>query len=251
MTSEIELSDRLAARKRPEGWPLMYQSWGNLLFMHWRLPADLIRPHIPEPVQIDTFDSSAWIAITPFELWNVRPIFVPPIPFFSDFCEINVRTYVYYENVPGVWFFSLDANSVLAVLGARLFYSLPYHNAEMSLRRTGKSINFSSNRSNQEHGGFDAAWFIENGEAKTSEPGSLEFFLTERYCLYTLYEHDLYRCRIHHQPWELGPARPENLSTDLFSADGLPTPEGDPILHAARPVDVEVWPLAKISTLAQ
>ena len=82
----IELNDRLAARARPEGWPLMYQSWLNLLFMHWQVPVEQVRPLIPKPIEIDTFDGSAWIAITPFELSNVRPIFVPPIPFVSEFC---------------------------------------------------------------------------------------------------------------------------------------------------------------------
>src|SRR3954466_16034111 len=90
-----QLDDRLRARIRPRGWPIMYQSWGKLLFMHWRLPVDALRPHIPEALGIDTFDGSAWIAITPLDLWNVRPIFVPPVPFVSDFHELNVRTYVF------------------------------------------------------------------------------------------------------------------------------------------------------------
>ena len=246
----IELNDRLATRARPEGWPLMYQSWLNLLFMHWRLPVEQVRPLIPKPIEIDTFDGSAWVAVTPFELSNVRPIFVPPIPFVSEFCEINVRTYVYYKNVPGVWFFSLDANSMLAVMGARLAYRLPYHNAEQSLNKNGDSIHFRSKRSDSD-AEFEAKWMIKDGEAKISEPGSLEFFLTERYCLYTTYGRDLYRCRIHHEPWRLGPARIENYSTDLFAANALSVPEGEPILHAARPVDVEVWPLAKISSAVQ
>ena len=251
MKGPIELSHRLAARTRPEGWPLMYQSWGNLLFMHWRVPFEELRPHIPEPLEIDTFDGSAWVAITPLTLWNVRPIFVPPLPFISEFRELNVRTYVYYEGVPGVWFFSLDANSWLAVTGARLFYLLPYYNAEMELTRSVTTTDFRSERHDENGGSFDARWTITNEKPATSEPGSLEFFLTERYCLYTASDSDVYRCRIHHQPWKLGAAALESYETDIFAANGLPTPSDDPLLHAADPVDVEVWGLEKITKIAQ
>src|SRR5881394_718396 len=104
------LSDRISARRRPDGLPLMHQSWGSLLFIHWAVPGTVLRPFIPDRLEIDTFDDTAWLAITPFTLWNVRPTFVPPLPWFSNFHELNLRTYVYLDGVPGVWFFSLDAN---------------------------------------------------------------------------------------------------------------------------------------------
>ena len=251
MDDAVDISDRLAARARPGGWPLMYQSWRNLLFMHWRLPVQELRPHIPEPLEIDTFDGSAWIAITPLSLWNVRPIFVPPVPFVSEFLEINVRTYVHYENVPGVWFFSLDANSWFAVAGARLFYLLPYHIAEMESERVDQTIDFRSERQDGKGGSFNARWTSTSENLAMSTPGSLEFFLTERYCLYTASRRDIYRCRIHHQPWKLGAATVESFETDLFAANELPTPAGSPLLHATEPVDVEVWGLERITKVAK
>jgi uncharacterized protein len=247
MDDALDISDRLAARTRPDGWPLMYQSWGNLLFMHWRIPVQELRPHIPEPLEIDTFDGSAWIAITPLALWNVRPIFVPPLPFVSEFLEINVRTYVYYENVPGVWFFSLDANSWLSVTGARLFYLLPYYTAEIDLARVDRTTDFRSERQERKGGSFSARWTITKENLETSTPGSLEFFLTERYCLYTANDSDIYRCRIHHQPWKLGAATVESFETGLFAANELSTPSGSPLLHATAPLDVEVWGLERIT----
>jgi uncharacterized protein YqjF (DUF2071 family) len=111
----------------------MYQSWGKLLFMHWQTPPEAIRRLIPGRLSIDTFDGKAWVGLTPFTIWDARPIFMPPMPWLSDFHELNVRTYVHLDGVPGVWFFSLDANSKAAVIGARTFFHLPYFNAHISL----------------------------------------------------------------------------------------------------------------------
>lgn len=117
----------------------MHQSWGKLLFMHWQLPAEALRPFIPARLSIDTFRGQAWIAATPFTVWDARPVFTPPLPWLSDFHEINVRTYVHLDGVPGVWFFSLDANSLVAVLGARTFFHLPYHVAQINLAQEGQT----------------------------------------------------------------------------------------------------------------
>ena len=112
--------ERLSVRARPPGWPIMYQTWDKLLFLHWSLPAELLRPLIPEPLVIDTFEGAAWISITPFTMWGVRSVFLPPLPTLSRSHELNVRTYIHLDGVPRIWFFSLDANNLLAVLGARL-----------------------------------------------------------------------------------------------------------------------------------
>src|SRR5215218_8745424 len=133
MPTEPTLEDRVNARQRPDGSPVMNQSWDKMLFMHWKVPVEILRPLIPEPVQIDTFEGDAWIALAPFTLWNVRPVYVPPIPLLSSFHETNVRTYVHLDGVPGVWFFSLDANSAMTVWGARLFYYLPYFYSQIEL----------------------------------------------------------------------------------------------------------------------
>ena len=138
--------DRLSIRSQPRGWPLMHQTWGKLLFMHWPISAELLRPLIPQELEIDTFDDKAWIGVVPFTMWGIRASFLPSIPGTSAFHELNVRTYVHYQGVPGVWFFSLDAASRLAVWGARRFYHLPYFNAEMDLRQNGNTIEYSSQR---------------------------------------------------------------------------------------------------------
>ena len=245
-TDVPHIAARLSARLRPEGWPVMYQSWGSLLFMHWRVAPDLLRPLIPEPLQIDTFDDSAWLAITPFTLWGARPIFAPPFPWISNFHEINVRTYVYLDGVPGVWFFSLDASSTLPVLAARALFHLPYHDAEIDLDKKNGAVDYSMKRPDRNNpAAFTARWAI--GDAlPESAPGTLAFFLTERYCLYTQHSGDIYRCRISHKPWPLQQAELKSYKTNLFESNTHPAPAGDPMVYGGGPVDVEVWPLEKV-----
>jgi len=206
----------------------MHQNWGKLLFMHWPIGTELLRPLIPAQLSIDTFKGSAWIGVVPFTMWGIRASFLPTIPRTSAFHELNVRTYVHYQGVPGVWFFSLDAASRLAVWGARRFYHLPYFNAEMDLSQSGNSIEYSSQRIDTltygeffraERGGFpaclDGHCFRDGAHAELkvnwnigeplppSKPDSLLFFLTERYCLYALRRGQIYRSRIFHEPWPL------------------------------------------------
>ena len=124
----------------------MYQSWGKLLLLHWPLPAESLRPLIPDPLVVDTFDGAAWVGITPFTMWGVRPVFFPPLPLLSESHELNVRTYVQLDGIPGIWFFSLDANNPIAALGARLAFHLPYFNARIDLEQQGRTIHFASRR---------------------------------------------------------------------------------------------------------
>jgi uncharacterized protein YqjF (DUF2071 family) len=249
MKEQLSDLDRLAVRERPEGQPIMHQDWGKLLFMHWRIREESLRPLIPERLQIDTFDGSAWIAITPFTMWDIRafPPYLPPVPGLSSMHELNVRTYVHLDGVPGVWFFSLDANGSVAVVTARTFFHLPYFNAEMQLEKSGKTIVYSSSRT--EHGApaaeFDATWKI--GETLAySHPGSLEFFLTERYCLYAAHKQKLYRCRIFHQPWPLQKADLSTFNSTMIESHGLPTPKDAPLLHYAEEISVDIWSLAEV-----
>ncbi|HYP28155.1 MAG TPA: DUF2071 domain-containing protein [Blastocatellia bacterium] len=240
------MSDRVSIRERPEGSPIMYQSWGKLLFMHWPIPVEALRPLIPERLSVDTFDGKAWIGLIPFTIWNARPIFMPPLPWASDFHEINVRTYVHLDGVPGVWFFSLDANSLVAVLAARTFFHLPYYNARISLEQRDNTITYSTTRQGAgPHAEFNATWRV-GPDLPEAKPGSLDFFLVERYCLYASDEKSLYRCRIFHRPWPLQEADLTAYDSTMIEADGLPTPGGEPLLHCAGPVDVEVWPLEEV-----
>jgi uncharacterized protein len=226
----------------------MHQDWGKLLFMHWRIDAGLLRPLIPHKLEIDTFDGSAWIAIAPFTMWNIQalPPFIPALPGLRALHEMNVRTYVHADQIPGVWFFSLDANSAAAVLSARTFYFLPYYQAMIDLKEKHGRIDYSSTRIDDPPARLEASWTI-GDELPTSEPGSLDFFLTERYCLYSARERELYRARIHHQPWPLRNATLHSLQSTMIESHGLPSPPGDPILHYCEELNVDIWPLENVS----
>jgi uncharacterized protein YqjF (DUF2071 family) len=225
----------------------MHQNWGKLLFIHWAIDAELLRPLIPAQLTIDTFDDKAWIGVIPFTMWGIRASFMPPIPGTRAFHELNVRTYVHCNGVPGVWFFSLDAANSLAVWGARKFYYLPYFNADMSLEQTGNSINYHSRRVDPRGAPaeLESSWSI--GEPlPTAEPGSLEFFLTARYCLYSRHRDQLYRSRIFHQPWPLQTASLNSYESTMIESLGLEQPKGDPVLHYAESIAVDIWPLKKV-----
>lgn len=238
--------DRLSIRERPEGLPIMYQSWRKLLFMHWPLAPEVLRPFIPEKLRIDTYQGQAWIAVTPFIVRHARPVFFPPLPLLSHFSEINVRTYVHYEGVPGVWFFSLDASSVVAVVGARTAFHLPYHTADMDCRDDSSRITYRSSRlTAPQPVEFEAGWQKGDllGEAA---PDSLEFFLVERYCLYAMHGVDLYRSRIHHPPWKLQRAELLSCRSTMIEGQRLPVPGGTPLLHYSEIQDTAIWPIKRV-----
>ncbi len=225
----------------------MYQSWGKLLFMHWRIAEKDLRPIIPAEISIDTFDGSAWIGIVPFTMWGIRACFLPAIPGTSAFHELNVRTYVHYEGVPGVWFFSLDAANALAVWGARTFYYLPYFNARMDLEQSDNQIVYDSTRVDGRGApaSFHGTWEI--GETlPRSELGSIEFFLTERYCLYAARRDRIYRSRISHPPWPLQDVKLVSHKSTMVAALGLPEPDDEPLLHYAESIAVDIWPLQRV-----
>lgn len=226
----------------------MRQWWGKLLFMHWPLAPSLIRPLVPPQLSVDTYDGQAWVGVVPFTMWGVRPYFTPAVPGLSAFHELNVRIYVHHDGVPGVLFLSMDINSALARWGGRQFFFLPYYDAEMSLEQMGHTIVYHSARTSSDAraASFDATWSF--GEPlQSSAPDSLTFFLTERYCLYTAYREQLYRCRIFHQPWPLRTAELSAHRSTLLEALGLPSPAGDPLLHYAEALKVDIWPLRRVA----
>lgn len=233
----------------------MHQNWGKLLFMHWPIDAELLRPLLPSQLEIDTFDGSAWIGVVPFTMWGIRASFLPPIPGTNAFHELNVRTYVHFKGTPGVWFFSLDAASRAAVWGARRFYHLPYFNARVRLNQSDDTITYSSRRSDRRGAPAElqASWRIGNALPPT-EPGSLDFFLTERYCLYSFHRDRIYRSRIFHEPWPLRtatlvsepPGSADGSQSRMIEALGIVQPSGPPLLHYAESLAVDIWRLRRL-----
>jgi uncharacterized protein YqjF (DUF2071 family) len=223
------------------GW-VMGQTWEDLLFAHWRVPVEEVRRHVPHQLEVDEHDGSAWVGITPFRLTGLRGRGTVPLPYVSSFLELNVRTYVRADEKPGIWFFSLDASSRLAVEVARRTYRLPYFHARMSATRSGDWIAYECARLS-EPGRVFSGRYRPSGSAFTAEPGSLEWFLAERYCLYTTDQRgSLARADIHHELWPLQPAEAE---IGLASISPL-EPEGDPLLHFSRQQDVVIWPLERV-----
>jgi uncharacterized protein YqjF (DUF2071 family) len=219
--------------------------WVDLAFLHWPVNAAEIRKLVPSALQLDTFDDSAWIGVTPFRMTHVRPTLGPPIPTATDFPELNVRTYVSHGGRHGVWFFSLDAASRLAVFGARLVVNLPYFHARMDERRLGNDVHYDSIRAGS---GTPAAEFRARyrptGDVSRSAPGSFEYWSTERYCLFsTLVTGRLLRLDIEHAPWPLQPASADIERNTMAAASGIALPSQAPRVHFAAQLDVVAnWP---------
>jgi len=222
----------------------MGQTWEDLLFAHWRVSADELRAYVPEGLEIEEHSGSAWLGVVPFTLTNLRARGLLPLPRVSSFLELNVRTCVRAaDGKPGVWFLSLDAASRLAVAAARRTYKLPYFHARMSATTDREWIAYECARI-AEPGRVFSGRYRPTADASTAEPGSLESFLTERYCLYSTDERDrLYRAEIHHAPWPLQPAEAE---IELVSIAPLAL-EGDAVCHFSRRQDVLVWPLRPVA----
>jgi len=219
----------------------MMQSWRDLLFAHWRVPADILSTLVPAPLELDTFNGETWLAVTPFYLrMKTRGL-----PFTHCFPEMNCRTYVTFGGKRGIFFFSLDAGSRLAVWGARTFYLLPYFNAHMRASKNGARIKYFSRRNL--NGATFKAEYEAHGPVRASVRSSLEHWLTERYCLYTHARGHVYRGEIHHVPWPLQDANCQLSENTIAAAAGIQLPDTAPLLHFARELDVLIWPLRRAS----
>ncbi len=242
--SEGVAIDRTSIRQPPGGWPIMYQTWDKLLFLHWPVEIQSLRRLIPAGLEIDPWQGTAWVGVTPFTISSARLPLSPAVPFLSASHELNVRTYVHRNGVPGVWFLSLDASNALAVWGARIGYSLPYVRATMDLRCHDERIEFHSVRA--EPGPvpaeFHASWRL-GEQLPEAELDSQEFFLIERYCLYSSDGERLYRARIFHRPWPLRAAQVEHLDSSMVASHGLRVTDSKPLVHAqAAALKVQIWP---------
>jgi len=221
----------------------MGMTWLDLLFMHWPVDAEALRPLVPPSLGIDTFEGSAWLGVVPFRMTGVRPHFLPAVSGVSNFPEINLRTYVTAGDRPGVWFFSLDAHNRLAVRLARATFHLPYFDAEMSCDASGGEVDYRSVRTHRDAppAGFEAR-YRPVGEPFESGRDTIENFLTERYCLYSAdIKGVVRRGEVHHQMWPLQPAEVEVRTLSMTGQIGLELPETDPILHFSRRLDVLAW----------
>ncbi|MBU6181168.1 MAG: DUF2071 domain-containing protein [Verrucomicrobia bacterium] len=244
---------REAARQRPpHELPAMRQTWSELLFLHWTADPDVWRKTLPDGLHLDTFDGAAWVGVVPFRMERIRPWCLPPVPWLSWFLELNVRTYVHDdEGNPGVWFHSLDTNRWPAYKIARSSFKLPYFHAAMRTARGADGwIDYQCRR----RGETVTAGFRYRPDDSTAPriaiPGSHEFFLLERYLLFSHNAKDgrLFSGRVHHSPYHYRGVAVEEWSSLPARWDGLPVLEGPPV-HAcgAEAVDVEVFALRELT----
>ena len=238
--------DRITPTMRPNLPAAGTQKWRDLLFVHWTFPASVLRPLVPAVLDLDTWEGSegrVHVGLVPFVMQGIRSSWMPKIVGL-DFLETNVRTYVSYRGRPGVYFFSLDASSWLAVQVARIGWGLPYFHADMSIDKAGDAMAY---RSERKSGGakIDTKWRL--GEMLgPSAPGTLEHFLLERYLLFSEKGGQLYEGQVHHAPYPAQRAQLDALEETLVSAAGLPTHGAPESVHFASGVDVEVfgpWPV--------
>ncbi len=241
-------------------WPLpagrfnWRQSWIDLLFAHWRIDANLLRPLVPKELEIQEFDGSSWIGVVPFRMENVMLRGVPNMPWVSAFAELNVRVYVEYKGRSGVWFLSLDAANSVAVWAARKFFHLPYYWAAIQIQERDGGFDYASKRrrgglgagkSGQNFANFQAS-YKPISAVYEAQPGTLEHWLTERYCLFAQSPAgELFSADVHHVPWPLQKAEATISENRLFEPHNL-TVEGPPeLLHFSKSIDVAVWNLQR------
>lgn len=220
----------------------MQQTWNDLLFAHWPIDPDVMRPLVPSVLALDTFNGKCWIAVAPFHMSEIRGRWMPQIPGLSAFPELNVRTYVKRGGKPGVYFFSLDAGSRVAAWTARLTYHLPYFHARMSSIDRDGWLHYHSIRDSAAElkGRFRPVTPVQ-----LRNPATLEHWLSERYCLYAVHHGVVYRAEIHHEPWPLQDAECEFSINSVAASAGIQLPGIQPLAHFARRLEVLIWPLKR------
>lgn len=246
--------DRISPALEPAQQVVMYQNWHHLLFLHWEVPAGDLQALVPHGLTVDTHEGKAYVGVVPFTLTGVRPVLLPPLPGVSSFHEVNVRTYVHRKGGdPGVWFFSLDASSSIAVEAARAAYHLPYFKARMDFSASEAAlpeVAFQSHRDDP-RGASPAHAHLryrpEEGPAAAARPGSLEHFLVERYILYAEdASRQLWRARVHHQPYPIQRAEVMQMDETLVWASGIRRADAAPLRHYAREVNVKIYGPEKV-----
>jgi uncharacterized protein len=230
--------------QRPWTWR---QSWRDLLFAHWPIAASALRPFVPESLEIQEFDGTSWVGIVPFRMTGVMRRPFPDLPWLSAFPELNLRVYVTCENKPGVWFISLDATQPLAIWGARRFFHLPYFQATMQLKQHGQRLHYISERCHAAPRVAFRGTYEPVSSCYLSQPGTLEHFLTERYCLYAQDRSgQLWRGEVQHHPWPLQRATLEIEENTIATAQGIAISGEPALLHFSQAIHVVVWPLERV-----
>ncbi len=231
--------DRVAPTRRPAGRAAGTQRWRELLFVHWSFPAAAVRALVPRSLELDLWGGRAWVGLVPFRMEATRTWWMPR-PFGLDFLETNLRTYVHHRGAPGVYFFSLEASSWLAVHAARWSWGLPYHHAAMAATRTGDRVSYTSRRKRRGPATLDVTYDV--GQALgPSAPGTLQHFLLERYHLMVERRGRVRRGQVHHRPYPAHAASLVSLDQSLVTAAGLPADGRLETVHYSPGVEVEVF----------
>lgn len=241
------------ARTDHRPWPLPQrpwrwrQSWCDLLFAHWPVAAAELRRLVPRPLTIQEFEGTSWVGVVPFRMEGVMHRPFPDLPYVSAFPELNLRLYVERDGCPGVWFLSLDATNPLAVWAARKFFYLPYFNAQMCLEERHGAFEYRCVRKRDTRARFHAT-YRPVSDPYESSPGSLEHWLTERYCLYASAPNGtLWRAEVHHLPWPLQRAEASISVNEIATPHGLALDSTPTLLHFAKRLNVVVWPLEPVA----
>lgn len=222
----------------------MYHQWNSITFLHWRYPPAVVQSVLPPGLTAETFGGSAWVGLTPFLMEGVRGPGLPAVPWLSKFGEINVRTYVHDERSrSGIWFLSLDAALLPAVLAARLGYRLPYFWSAITVQLAGGRVGYRCRRRWPAGGGHCAAEVAIGAPLAEAERDELAHFLTARYRLFTVIRGKIAAAEAEHGDWPLRHATVLQLHQDLLARAGLPAPAGEPLAHASPgvPVRIGMW----------
>ncbi|MDQ0217800.1 YqjF family protein [Peribacillus cavernae] len=228
---------------QPSPW-LMTQVWRDLLFMHYPVSTDIIKSYIPTELELDIFENKAWISMIPLRITNMRARGIPPVPYMNSYLELNVRTYVVYQGIPGIYFFSLDANHPLVVTGARTVTGLPYKHANMSFEKHEETFHYASQRI---HTAKKLNVAYQPGHILFEpQEGSIDHWLLERYCMYSFRGGQILRGDIHHDKWKVNRAEAvisTNTLVPFIPGEFIGKP---PLLHYSRRRRFFIYPLKEV-----
>lgn len=240
--TKVPLENRLQLRERPQESVIMYQEWRDLLFLHWEYNVKEIQATLPPGLFVDTFDGKGYLTISPFSMENLSIVNLPSVPGFSHFIEVNARTYVYdYNGIPGIWFYSLDINSLMASNAARLGFFLPYYYTDIKREKRQDRIDIEGKRVDEPKADMTFAYAPKEGISHLAEPNTLDFFLLERYVLFSFSSNQLSLARVHHQPYPIKEVEVFEYKSNLLELQSLDVAFPPSYAHYSKGVDVEIF----------